>query len=488
MSPRSPKAAGPKAGRTAAAKTGRQRRKPRTAEEIGRTDIGPRTLPGLMSAGRRQRTPAMADEVLDNGLRVIAVRRADTPLVEVRLRIPFGASGRTSAGVHAARAELLGSTALLGTSTLDRAELDDLLADIGGHLDAAVDPQRLLYSGSVLGAGLPALLGILGHALTEAGYRANDVAREKTRLLEHLAIARSQPGASARIALQRSRFGDHPAALELPDPEVLTNVTPAALRGLHRKAVVPDGSLLVLVGDLRPSQAVEWARTALAGWTGANRATELTTPPAVTGDKPVEFLHRPGSVQSQVRLTGPAVGRDAPEYPALQLANLIYGGYFSSRLVENIREDKGYTYSAGSGIEFWPGRAALTVSFDTTSEATAAALNEARYELGRLALVAPEEQEIASARNYAVGALAISLSTQAGLASNLASVVGAGMSPQWLLEHGNRLLQVTDNEVAEASAAYFAPANFSGIVQGDADVVTGQLRLLPDVSIAQAEW
>lgn len=476
--------------RTAAPKARRGRRRPRTAEEIGRTDIGPRPLPELMGGrGRRgRRSPALADVVLDNGLRVIAVRRPDTPLVEVRLRIPFGAPGRTAPAVHAARAELLGSTALLGTSLLDRAELDDLLADIGGHLDAGVDPQRLLYTGSVLGSGLPALLGILGHALTEAGYRAKDVAREQPRLLEHLAIARSQPAASARIALQRQRFGDHAAALELPDPELLAGVTPAALRTLHRRAVVPEGSLLVLVGDLRPAQAIDWVRDAMSAWAAPGTATALPTPPAVPAGEPISFVHRAGSVQSQVRLTGPAVGREAPEYAALQLANLIYGGYFSSRLVENIREDKGYTYSAGSGIEFWPGRAALTVSFDTTSEATAAALNEARYELGRLALVAPDEQEIASARNYAVGALAISLSTQAGLASNLASVVGAGMSPQWLLEHGNRLQRVTDNEVAEAAAGYFAPANFTGIVQGDADAVAGQLRLLPDVAVAEPDW
>ncbi len=85
--------------------------------------------------------------------------------------------------------------------------------------------------------------------------------------------------------------------------------------------------------------------------------------------------------------------------------------------MENIREDKGYTYSARSALEFWPQTAAVTVAFDTTTPSTAPALLEARYEFGRISLLPPTADEVESARNYALGTLATSLSTQAGLAS-----------------------------------------------------------------------
>ena len=120
---------------------------------------------------------------------------------------------------------------------------------------------------------------------------------------------------------------------------------------------------------------------------------ELAALPRVTaGD--LLLVHRPGAVQSQLRLSAQAVPRTDPRYPALQLANLAFGGYFSSRLVENIREDKGYTYHARSGIEFTPSGATLLIDADTASEVTAAALWEVRYELGRFGLVPPKESEV----------------------------------------------------------------------------------------------
>ena len=453
----------------------RSRKRGRTAEQIGRTAAGPRPLPALAPM-KVARPPRTMTTILDSGLTVVAVRKPGTPMVEVRLRIPFGGS----TPVHSARAELLAATVLLGTGSRDRREVDAELASVGGHLDASVDPQRLLLAGSVLAPGLDLLLDVLADSLTDPAYRRRDVAGERDRLVEHLLISAAQPSVVARMHLQRTRFGDHPAGRDLPDPDLVLEVGPAAVRGLHRRAVVPAGSTLVLVGDLSPARASEAAAAALGGWTGRGAAAELAAPPAISGG-PVRLFDRAGAVQSQVRLTAAAVSRDAPDYPALQLANLIYGGYFSSRLVENIREDKGYTYSAGSAVEFWPGTAALTVSFDTTSPSTAAALLEARYELGRLALAAPTDAEVDSARNYALGTLATSLSTQAGYASTLSALAGFRLGGDWLRAHAQRLAAVTTEQVAAAAAQWLAPARFTGVVVGDLAAVGGSLAALGGV-------
>ena len=139
-------------------------------------------------------------------------------------------------------------------------------------------------------------------------------------------------------------------------PELVAGVGPAALRGLHARAVVPRGSTLVLVGDLSPTQGdrgggararrlVGRTRRPGAHPAAARRRSSATTCWPITGTAPCS--RRSGCPR-------PAVPRTDPAYPAHQLANLVYGGYFSSRLVENIREDKGYTYSARSSLEFWP--------------------------------------------------------------------------------------------------------------------------------------
>ncbi|MET0967209.1 MAG: pitrilysin family protein [Nakamurella sp.] len=452
----------------------------RTADEIGRTATGPREIPP-MSLTTATRAPSVTRALLDSGLTVVAVRKPRSPLVEVRLRIPF--AGTTAK--HAARAEMLASTMLLGTEVRDREQVDADLALVGGHLDASVDPQRLMVTGSVLSTGLPVLLEVLADSLTGAAYRRSDVLGERDRLVENLAISATQPSTVAHRFLQQRRFGDHPAAWDFPEPELVAGVGPAAVRGLHTRGVVPRGSTLVLVGDLSPSKSIDLVAKAMDSWSAGPdaQARVLSPPPPIVG---AELLahHRAGAVQSQIRMSGPALPRDDPGYPAQQLANLIYGGYFSSRLVENIREDKGYTYSARSSLEFWPGTAAVTVAFDTTTPSTAPALLEARYELGRLSLLAPTDAEVESARNYALGTLATSLSTQSGLASTLSMLAGAGLDESWLKEHPGRLARVTVDEVTQAAARLLAPANFTGVVVGDLGVLQAELLGLGNVVFA----
>jgi predicted Zn-dependent peptidase len=449
----------------------------RSAERIGRTDAGPRPLPPLGT----QRSVAdldLADRTLDSGLRVIAVARRTVPTVELRLRIPFADADPK----HPARAELVASALLCGTERRGRVEIDDELATIGGELGAGVDPERLLISGSALASGLPTLLDVLADLVTSAAYPDGDFTRERERLVERITVARSQPRTVAREALQQRRYGDHPISREMPHAADVAAVAPAEARELHRAAVLPTGSTLVLVGDIDPVEAINTVAEALAGWATPGTAAEMPPLPVLTA-RDLLLVDRPGSVQSQLRFSAAAVPRTDPRYPALQLANLVLGGYFSSRLVENLREDKGYTYSASSYLEFSPTGATLTVDTDVTTDVTAAAVLETRYELARLSTVPPTEAEIESARRYAIGSLLISLDSQGGLASTLGAMAAVGLDASWLRAHPARLEAVTPEQVAAAAEEFFTPTAFTGVIVGDAASVGAKLRALGGIEL-----
>jgi zinc protease len=446
----------------------------RTAEEIGRTERGPRPLPPL---GEQRAATGLStvDMVLDNGLRVLAVHVPTVPMVELRLRIPFAGTDP----LHAARAEVLSSTLLTGTERRDRVAVDTDLALVGGELTASVDPERLSINGNALASGFGTLLDVLADALTGAVYRDDEVNRERGRLVERIAVARSQPNVIAREALQRHRYGDHPFTREMPDAADVATVTPEEVRALHRAGVLPRGSILVVASDIEPSRAIAEITAATSGWTSADSAVVLPELPAVVGGD-LLLVHRPGAVQSQLRMSAQAIGRTDPRYPALQLANLAFGGFFSSRLVENIREDKGYTYHARSSLEFTPSGATLLIDSDTASEVTAAALLETRYELGKLAVQPPSESEVDTVRQYAIGSLLTATASQSGLASQLAALATLGLGADWLIEHPARLAAVTVEQIAEAALTFFAPARFTGVVVGDAEQLTA-LRALGGV-------
>ena len=428
--------------------------------------------------------PVAHETTLPNGLQVVVVPRSGVPLIELRLRVPFAAPTSRGAGVHTARGSVLSGAVLLGTATHDQTEIAQLLQGHGAELSVSSDPDRLLFSTTLLPAGLSPVLGVLAELLTTANYPAERVEGERERVAEQIGIARSQPGVIARAALSARRYGTHPYAIELPDPDLVRDVRAPALRRLHGERVVPAGSSLVLVGDLDPRAATAAVAEALESWTATGQAVEA--PPAPEGRAPgIELVDRPGAVQSNIRLGGPAPTRTDPELPALRLANMVFGGYFSSRLVENIRERRGYTYSPRSSVDHQAAGASFLVEADVATEVTGPALLETFYELGRMALTPVSEAELDGARRYVLGTMALSTATHAGLASTLSALVGAGLPAEWLGDHQRALAAVTVGEVQEAALRYLAVPALTAVVVGDAARVTRELEALAPVVVGQ---
>ena len=431
-----------------------------------------KTLPELVP-DTKLKLPRQAERTLSSGLTVIAVRRPSVPLVELRLRVPFGRA-------PLARATLLSQALFSGTGTMSSIDIAAELQAVGGGLSAGLDPDRLLVSGNSLAGGLDRMLEILAGVLTDPAYPAEEVATERERLVDHIQVAQSQPTHLARTALLERMYGRHPYAVQTPEPDQVRGVRPAQLRALHADRVRPDGAVLVLVGDINPDKAIDAADKALGSWTGPGRDGKVPpTPPLEPG--PLVLVNRPDSVQSSLRMALPAVSRTHPDYAALQLANMVFGGYFSSRWVENIREDKGYTYGPHSSIEHFVAGSALVVAAEVATEVTGPSLLETLYELGRIASLPPGEEELEQARRYALGTLRLGMSTQAGLAS-LASVYASfGLRLDYLSEHSAALAAATREQVADVAARYLAPSRAVAVVLGDAAKVQAPLAALTAV-------
>ena len=432
---------------------------------------------------RTVKLPTVAERTLDNGLRVLAVRRPGVPLAELRLRVPFaGPSGR-GGRAHTAQAQLLGDTLLSGTDRRSAAQLAADVQAVGGQLSASTDADRLGFGGSVLVSGLPGLLEVLGEVLTSASYPKREVVGERDRLVQELAIYRSQAAVIAREALMARLYGEHPYGRELPTAMEVQEVKASALRSLHEKRIAPAGSVLTIVGDLTPARAIGLVEKAMAGWTTTSKAATTPALPSYRS-RPALLIDRPGAVQTTIRMAGPAPSRTHADYAAFGLANLVFGGYFSSRWVANIREDKGYTYSPHAQIEHPPAGSRITLSADVSTPTTAPALLETVYELGRVATLPVTQAELDQARRYAIGTLALSTSTQAGLASTLSQLAGGDMGVEWLHEYPRLLGSVTVDDALAAGARYLAPSGLTTVLVGDVAEVKAPLETLIELEQA----
>ena len=238
----------------------------------------------------------------------------------------------------------------------------------------------------------------------------------------------------------------------------------------------------MLVGDLDPEAALAAVERTLGDWDGGGAPAELPpTPPLTPG--PLLLADRPDSVQSSLRLALPAVPQGAPRpraAPARQPD--LWVAFFSSRWVENIREDKGFTYGAHSTVEHSIAGSRLILSADVATDVTAPALLETVYELGRIASAPPTEQELEQARQYALGTLQLGISTQAGVAGLASTYAGFGLRLPQLADYADALASATVEDVAAAAVRYLAPAQAVTVVLGDAEQIESRLAALMPVT------
>ncbi|SFB48037.1 Predicted Zn-dependent peptidase [Amycolatopsis marina] len=417
--------------------------------------------------------PSWTREVLPNGLRVIAAQRA-TSLLEVRLRVPF-------TGAPGAAAVLVAATMLSGTSGRARGDLQMALHEIGGQLHASADADNLLIRGSALTEHAERLLGILADVVIRAVYPADAVTVARARIAHAMRVSKNQPGLVVHEELNRRLYPEHPYGAASPEAAQVLAVDRVDLTQLHRERIRPAGATLVLVGDLRPDVAVRLAHAALDRWQHTGPVPEAPPAPSFVPG-PADIVHRPDAVQSSVRLAMAGIGPLDPRFAALQLANLVLGGYFSARLVENLRERNGFAYTPGSMLMHRRLTTLLVVSFEVATQLTKAALEETYRELDRISTDPIQGAEVDRARRYTLGRQGLALTSAAGVADLITELDDQGADLCWFAEHGERLAGVSATEVSRAAARFLAPSKTSGVVLCDKEMVhkghsrTGRIR------------
>ncbi|MFJ8335939.1 M16 family metallopeptidase [Streptomyces sp. NPDC094437] len=430
---------------------------------------------GRATGGGRLPLPDV-DAVLPNGLRVVVCSAPVVPLVEIRLTVPYAALGPG----EATRCQLLAGVLLQGSAHRDPDGFDLALATHGATLNSTADAHKFSVAGHTMADALPAVLALLAETVRAPRLTEDVVAPERARLAARIRLAAHQPASVAQHALLRRRYGDDVAARRQPTSALAAVCTPEELSGAHARHLGARGAVLVLVGEVRARDALALVAEAFGAWQ-AGPERELPEVRGTFAGGPLLRVERPGAVQSVIRLAAPALARTDPGQPALHLAQLVFGGSFASRLVTRLREEKGYAYQLGSGVESVPGAATLMVEADTAAEHTVPALAVIRRELERMAAEPPSVREVDAARSYAVGSTATAMSSPGALASGLANLLHVGAGSEWLHRWGPVLEGAPYGAVVEAARRFFRPDRFTGVVVADEAAVAPLRRGTTDL-------
>jgi predicted Zn-dependent peptidase len=422
--------------------------------------------------------PASERFTLANGLGVTLVPMREVPVVEVVLVVRAGAVADPPGGdgLAALTADMLDE----GAGGKDALALADAVEFLGATLetDAGWDASsvRLRVATARLAAALP----LMADVALRPEFPEAELARLRKEALTALLQARDEPSAVAQRALQQAVFGSghrygRPLAGDAP---ALAATTVAGLRAFHAARYVPAASALVVVGDVTAEGVRPLLEQAFGAWKASGSAAPATVPaPPPLAGRRVWLVDKPGAAQSALRLGRPGPSWDDPQYAASEVMNTLLGGSFTSRLNDNLREQHGYSYGAGSRLQRRRTGGLFLALSDVQSDKTAPAVSEMLKELAGISTPAPAA-EVERARRYAALRFASEFETTEQVAARVVEAIVYGLPDGFHERFVPAALAVDAPALQRAARAVVDTRRLAIVVVGDRASVEAPLRAL----------
>lgn len=422
--------------------------------------------------------PVVERGALDNGLDLRVGRMSRLPVVSVKLFLRAGEAGLATD--RGGLSVLTGDALDGGTEKRSGSELAEAIEKIGARLSVGSGWEGTTVGLSCLAERLPEALAILAETVLEPGFPDDEVDRAKAQHLAGIRQRAMDPSAAADDAAP-PRYYAEGAPYARPVDGTVASVTPLGrdhLRGYADASYRPGGGGLIVVGDVEAGEVEGMAKEHLGGWTGAPAAADGFAAEPRTRERLVWIVDRPGSVQSEIRVGHLGVARATPDYFALSVANMIFGGMFTSRLNLNLRERNGFTYGVRSRFSFRSHAGPFQVSTSVGNDVTAGAVREIVAEMERFAGDGPTDAEVVAARDYAAGVFGLQLETASQVATRVAQLLIYGLPDDYYHGYRDAVRAVTRGEAARAAAAHIRPHEAQIVVVGDASQIAAPLEAL----------
>ncbi|MGH9346401.1 MAG: M16 family metallopeptidase, partial [Vicinamibacterales bacterium] len=443
-----------------------------TAQATARPEVGPE---------RPFTPPPRVERTLPNGLQVVTLRYATVPKVSVGLTVRSGlaADPARQAGLAQFVVDAVQEGTTTRTSPQIRREVFAMGATLSGF--AGQDTSTLMMRG--LADTLPQMLAILADIARNPTFPQDEVDLIKANTRQGLQAQLASPQFVGNRVYRQTLFGPHPYARVGPTLESLDAIDRAAVAAFHQAHYRPNNAFVIVTGDVAPEAVLAAVQTAFGGWTRG------TVPPAPAPPLPelkgrrIVFVQRPNSVQSSISVGNFTIRRDDPRWLVLQMANQIYGAAFDSRLVRNIREEKGYTYSPQSQFQAMKQAGLYRAVAAVRNEVTGATLKEIYSEIDEFRAGGPETSELANAKTYMRGLFVIQNATQGGLTNTLNTIYSFGL-PKDYLETFQKTVTALSAEAVKTGAQMLLGSEHSVIViVGDYAQVKDQLGGFGEITV-----
>jgi zinc protease len=451
-----------------------------TPEPVGIPDQMPGPLPE-----QPIEFPAFTEFTLPNGLEVIHVPHHVQPVANLTLYLYAG--GADDPAEQAGRTSMAAQLLRQGTTTRTAEEISEAIEGVGGSLGAGADADFLTVSSTVLAEDLDLAFDLVADVTRRPTFPADEVSLVVQRTLSGLRAQLGQPGEIARRRFVEAIYGHgHPYGRS-PTPASVQAITRDDLVQLHARAFRPDAAVLVVAGDVDVARARALAERHFGDWQPG--AAERAAIPAAADPGPtrIALVHRPGSVQATLRVGHLGTRPDEPDYFALQILNQVLGGGFTSRLMQRLRDELGWTYGAGSAFTQPRDVGIFSATSEVRTEVADSAIVEILAQLRALRQEPMDPDEMGAAVSYLVGSFPLTVQTAGQIAGQIARARLIGRPMEHITEYRERILQITPDDVTTAARRHVDPDRAVIVVVGDAAALLPRLSGIAPVTLYDVE-
>jgi predicted Zn-dependent peptidase len=420
--------------------------------------------------------PHVERATLPNGLRVVVAAMPGRQLISASLVVRHGAADEPDA---IAGASVLAARAFTeGTETYDAIQLTEAAERLGASIHAEAGWDAGSISVDVPAARFDPALDLLAEVARRPTFPEAEIERLRDERLNDILQARADPRRRAEEAFvgtiyatsspYRRPAGGTKDSVERLDRDAILEIVAAAQD--------PARMALIVGGEIDVDTVLRAAERLFGDWR-AQGATATRTPDSTSaiGKPLVKVVHRPGAVQTEIRVGHPGVSRRHPDFHAISVMSAILGGLFNSRLNMKLREEKGYTYGASAGFDMRRARGPFAARAAVNTDVTVAALSDAVAALTRIRDSRVADAELKAARDFLIGVFPLRFETPGPVVGSLGGLFVHELPDDELVHYRDRIEAVTIDDVQRVAREHIRPDGTAVVLVGDADAFAGEL-------------
>lgn len=404
---------------------------------------------------------------LENGITLLTRSNFNSPSIVFNGYLACGSLFDPSE--KAGLAQFTALALMRGSEKRSFQEIYDAIESVGASLGFAASVHSANFGGRALIEDLPMLLQLLAECLQKPSFPPEHVERLRAQFLTSLAIRAQDTGEMASLTFDEIVFDGHPYGR--PEDgyiETIQAITGQDLQQFHRRHYGPRRMVIVLVGALSASQAIDLVQAAFGDWENPNQPETPALPALKNLEQAVRrHISIPGKSQTDIAMGTLGPKRDSPDFLAASLGNNILGQFgMMGRIGDVVREQAGLAYHASTSLNAWIEAGSWEVSAGVNPANLQRAIDLILAELERFVQEPVLDEELRDSQANFIGRLPLSMESNAGVANALLNLERFQLGLDYYRLYPGRVEAVTPEIILETARRYLHPEKLAIVSAG----------------------